>query len=193
MKRLLACLMLLLSLLALTGCRKKPEPGAMTIAPAVFSQETQDVLRVLDQEIAFYDYTIDETIKSYAVALWLCENGTWTSAGMSYGNVQPGKARIAVRVTDGGVDLFSIEESGYVKSSYPAMAQGDSGMAWASTRLNNPTAIRDGEEIPLWVRLGKREDATGSTSITVYESDFRRGDCDAGVAVTITFSSKAVE
>lgn len=54
-------------------------------------------------------------------------------------------------------------------------------------RLTNPTNIEIDKEITLWANLGTSKNALSSSE------NFREVDCDAGVAVTITFSDKNID
>jgi len=41
----------------------------MIIMPSKFSEETQEVLKIFDDEVVFLDYTIDETVKFLNIPL----------------------------------------------------------------------------------------------------------------------------
>ena len=62
MKKFISALLALAATLALSSCGGSP--AKMEVSPASFSQETRDVLTILDDEIAFFDYVVEEPIQS---------------------------------------------------------------------------------------------------------------------------------
>ena len=87
MKKFISALLALAATLALSSCGGSPTK--MEISPASFSQETRDVLTILDDEIAFFDYVVEEPIQSVSYDLWFYEEGQWRSAGKVYSDASP--------------------------------------------------------------------------------------------------------
>lgn len=187
MKKFISALLALAATLALSSCGGSPTK--MEISPASFSQETRDVLTILDDEIAFFDYVVEEPIQSVSYDLWFYEEGQWRSAGKVYGDASPGSHRIAVRVNDSTCDLYEITKSGHTKSSFPNEADFSAATMTGQSRLSNPTPIAAGKEIPLWLRLGTDQNGLS----VVLSENFREVDCNAGLAVTVTFSEEAAD
>lgn len=187
MKKILLLFALLITIM-LSAC-SKPNQN-LTIRPSQFSKETQEVLKIFDDEIMFLDYTTDETIKSLSIDLWVYQNGEWINNGNTFGNIDSVSNQIALRLTETKYDLFIIDEEGYSQHSTPDIGTDFSNYtSVTSTRMTNPTSIKPNEEIPLWVKLGTNKNSIESASLT----DFRNTDCDTGVAITVTFSDESVE
>lgn len=188
-KKYILILFLLITLLLSACTNYLTIGGKMTIKPSQFSKETQEVLKLFDDEIIFFDYKLDETVKAYSINLWAYQNGEWIGNGAIYGGFDLGD-RIALRLTDNSFDLYTIDETGHTKYSIHDLGTDFSVCtSIASTRLINPTSIELNKEIPLWVKLG-----TDKHGISIGEiHDFRNSDCNAGVAVTVTFSDKETE
>lgn len=55
-----------------------------------------------------------------------------------------------------------------------------------SNKISDPTDIVFDKEIPLWVKIGNNENGIS------IPTDFRSSNCTAGIAVTVTFSSKEI-
>ena len=79
----------------------------MTVKPSEFTEETQNVLQIIDNEIVFFDYQVSDLIRSVSVNIWSCVDGEWVSVGKSYGNLASQEGRLAVRLLDGSWDIFS--------------------------------------------------------------------------------------
>lgn len=183
-------------LLVLTSCSithsnssTSQQNSNMIIAPSKLSEETQSVLKILDEELAFFDFTVDETVKSSSIDIWTYENDSWVNSGCSRGSIESSGHRIALRLTDDNYDIFDIQENGYSKYSIESIIHFSDSTLTGSSRLTNPTPIELNKEIPLWIKLGTNKNSMR----TIVTEDFRTSDCDSGIAVTITFSDKELE
>lgn len=185
MKKLQSGLLVLALLLALTACAASAPSGqqeTMYLRQSEFSEETTRVLALLDEEFIFFDFIVDDTVKSAAVECWVYEDGAWVSQGAISAKITAPENQIALQMKDDSYSIFIMDESGHSKYSASEMdfsfentTQQLSGIA------DSPTPIVVGEEIPLWVKIGNDKDVIASTM------DFRTADCSAGVAVTVTF------
>lgn len=183
-KTLQSGLLALALLLALTACAA-PAPGGqqetMYLRRSEFSEETTRVLALLDEELIFFDFSVDDTVKSAAVECWVYEGGAWVGKGAISTKITAPENQIALQMKDGSYSIFIIDESGHSKYSAP---ETDLGFKNTTQQLSgiadSPTPIVVGEEIPLWVKIGSDKDTLASTM------DFRTADCSAGVAFTIT-------
>lgn len=186
-------IIVLLSVL-LTACGSNQKEAArnktMIMKPSEFSEETKEILKILDDEISFFDYSVDETIKSIRIDIWAYKDGKWIGAGNTFGNLKESDGRIAVRINDTSYDIFDIDETGYVKSSFESIIDFNKSKTKTSSSLSHPTEIEPGKEISLRVKLGFDTAKAVSTGTA---GDFRESDCDSGLAVTVIFSTESVE
>lgn len=191
MKKLFALALSLLLSLSLTACNDKSpsREETMFIRPSQFSEETENVLKILDDEIYFFDYAVDDSIKSSSIDVWLYEDGEWVNSGSTAGNTTDRTVQCAVRINDYGYDIFLINKDGYEKSSFKGNVEFSSEGIVAGTRLQNKTEIKADEEIVLWVKLGKDASSISSDEMR----NFRNADCTDGIAVTITFYEEELE
>jgi len=189
MKKIYFIIFVLVTLLLSACTNDLTTGGKMTIKPSQFSKETQEVLKLFDDEILFLDYKVDETVKAYSINLWAYQNGEWIGNGATSGGFDLGD-RIALRLTDNSYDLYTIDETGHTKYGINDLGTDFSVCtSIASTRLTNPTSIELNKEIPLWVKIG-----TDKHGISIGEiHDFRNSDCNAGVAITVTFYDKELD
>ena len=192
MKQRFVTVLCLLSLFALTACgaQENPSVPTPTIRPAAFSEDAQKLLDVLNSEaeaLAFFDYTVEEPIRSVSTEVWKYEDGSWKQSGHVFGNIEPGEYRMGFRLTPSGYEIFDISETGYNTYTYQDTVNLDGCAATLSTQLGDPQEIVCGEEIPLWLKTG-----SASGSIAGSLEDFRGVDCTAGLAVTVTFSDTPV-
>jgi hypothetical protein len=188
MKRIVLGILSLIIIMVLVACNNNNE-DVMIIREREFSEETKKVLSMFEDEIVFFDYKVDESIKSMSIEIWTYENGEWIKEGAVFGNIESNNEQIAIRINDLSYDIFIINENGHTKSSYPIAVDFSNSKMTSNSRLDNPTEIEANREIPLWVRLGTNKNSM--TSITL--DDFRESECDTGLAITITFSDKIVE
>lgn len=185
MKKKLFALALAIAL-CLSSC--SGSSGQITVKPSEFSEETQGVLQIIDNEIVFFDYEVSDLIRSVSIDIWNCVDGKWVSVGKSYGNLASKEGRLAVRLLDGSWDIFFIDEDGNSRTSYKGAPDMTSSVATASYRLSQPTQVEPGKAVTLWAVLGFDTNAVVHVS-----SDFRDADCTVGTAATVTFSSDVVD
>ena len=182
----------LLAGLLLTGCGAKESVGTetvkpMTIRPTVFSEETQRVLDILDDEVMFFTYATDETVQSMALDIWFYEDGEWNNAGAVKGGQESVTQDIVLRIKDTEIDVIQVHEYGQSKYTYPVTQVFSSGEMAVEDRLMTTETIVPGEEIVLYSKV-----ATDDNVIRSGEN-FRDMDCTAGMALTVVFSEEPVE
>ncbi|MDU4973653.1 MAG: hypothetical protein E6X19_13170 [Hungatella hathewayi] len=184
-------LIIMLVITILTACGTQGEQKeTMVIKPSEFSEETQDVLKIMDDEIAFFDYTVDETIKSMKIDIWEYKDGEWISSGGTSGNLESRDGRIAVRANEATYDIFEIVETGNVKTSYKSTVDFEKCVTKIASTLQRSTKIEPEKEISLWVKLGYNTTQAVSPGTA---GNFREADCDAGLVMTAVFSTETVE
>lgn len=192
MKKFISIILFLIMILSLVACKNnknhiKSTDDTMTIQKSELSEETQEVLKIIENEIAFFDYEVDNTIKSMSIDIWTYEDGKWMNSGGTYDNINSSKKRIAIRQTQNSYDIFELDDSGYTKYTYDNIVDFSKCSMQTYFRLTHPTNIEIGKEITLWVNLGTTKNFLSSSE------NFREADCNVGVAVTITFSDKSID
>ena len=179
-----------LLMLTLVGCENKESKG-MYIKPSEFSEETREVLNLFDDEVQFFDIVLDETVKSETITVWVYKNGAWEESGKTSGPVEILDRRIAIRLTKDSYDLYSMDESGYVKYTCPDLDTSfDESMGIIGSRVEGETKLILNEETPILLKIGSKSSSIDNCNVT---DDFRTIDCDAGVVVTLTVSDEIVE
>lgn len=190
MKKAISILLAVATLLSLCACSRNKR-SAMTIKPSEFSKETQEVLDLFDDEIQFFDISLDETVKSYTISVWVYRDGTWNEDGKTYGKSDLLGNRIAIRLTETGCDIYNISENGSSRCSYPVLdTTFDKPMGVATTRMTHELPIELNQEIPICVKTGSSANQMTVMNIT---EDFRNAKCEAGIAVTLTVSDAVAE
>ena len=160
---------------SLCACSQNKQSG-ISIKPTEFSEETLEVLDLFDDEIQFFDISLDENVKSFEISVWVYRDGEWFEDGKTHGNNDFLGKRIAIRLIENSYELYNISDNGHEKYSYPS--------------LDTPFEESMNKEIPICVKIG-----TSSNRMEVLDrtEDFRKIECDAGIAVTITVSDEIVE
>ena len=194
MKKCIKYFVVLSLMLCLCGCNNKSNTSnnnqEMYIKPSEFSKETLDVLKIFDNEIMFYDISINESVKSTKISMWTYHDGVWHEEGKIYGGPDLPVDRYAIRLKDKSFELYSINEDGFSKSAYDNLkTEFDKTTSKHGSRLNEKHEIKLNEEVVLWYIIG-----SNSTSFTLSDNiDFRDYECETGIAITLTVSDKITE
>lgn len=193
MKKTICALLAATMLFSLCACSQSggsaASAPAMSIKPTEFSEETQEVLELFDDEIQFFDISLDETAKSYTISIWVYQDGEWIKGGQKLGSNEFLGKRITVRLTETSCDIYNIYGKSYAKGSYSDLdTPFDDSVGIASVRIDREISIELNTEIPIWVKIG-----TTSYQMEVFDitGDFRELACNAGIAVTLTVSDQA--
>lgn len=190
MKKIICALLVGVIAFSLCAC-SQDEQSAMYIKPTEFSEETLEVLDLFDDEIQFFDISLDESVKSFSISVWVYRDGEWIEEGKTRGNNDFSGKRIAIRLTETGYDLYNIYEDGHEKYSYPALdTPFEESMGIGSSRIDREIPIELNKEIPILVKVGTSSNRMKVLNIT---EDFREIECNAGIAVTLTVSDEVVE
>ena len=189
-KKFVVLVMGVMLMFSLSACTKDDNntPTEMIIKPSSFSKETTDVLKLFDDELQFFDITLNETAKSERITIWIYKDGEWVQAGHTTGAVNQLNRRIAIRLTETNYDLYSIEDTGYNKySSSNLDTTFSESMGISRIRIDGETPIELNKEIPIVVKFGTDKDYMKVYDIS---EDFREYECNAGIAITLTVSDQ---
>lgn len=190
MKKFILIVFTMIMVVFLVACDNSQDldKDVMVIKESVFSEETQEILEIINEDIVFFDYKIDETVKSMSIDIWTCEDGKWVNSGKTYENVKSSDGRIAIKINNDSYDVITIEEDGHTTSSYNSVVDFSDYKMISSHHLSDVTEIKTDEEILLFTKL-----ATDENNISLEFDDFRNNSYDTGVAITVTFSDKSVD
>ena len=190
MRRCVSILVAIILVLSLSACAKTEQKG-MYIKPSEFTEETREVLDLFDDEVQFFDIVLDETVKSETITVWVYRDGVWEENGKTSGLVDTLERRIAIRLTENSYELYSMDESGHVKYTYPELnVSFDNSVAIIGSRVEGETQLVLNEETPIWMKIGSETSSMENYNVT---EDFRTMDCNAGVVITLTVSDEIVE
>jgi len=160
----------------------------MYIKPSVFSEETQQILELLDEEITFFDIVLNDNVKSYAISLWIFNDGKWSEQGKILGDNSADAHRIAAKITGDTCVLYSIDENGHSKCTYRDLnISFEESLGIISSKIHSETFIELDTEIPVWVKIGNDENHLESLDL----DNFKNAKCNAGFAITFTAYSEA--
>lgn len=190
MKKTISVLLAVTMLFSLCACSQNKQYG-ISIKPTEFSEETLEVLDLFDDEIQFFDISLDENVKSFEISVWVYRDGEWFEDGKAHGNSDFLGKRIAIRLTENSFELYNICDNGHEKYSYPFLDtpfEESTGIGYA--KIDREIPIELNKEIPICVKIGTSSNQMEVLDIT---EDFRKIECDAGIAVTITVSDEIAE
>ncbi len=182
MKRVLIVVLLTLVCLSMAACSQTGE--SMVIKPSTFSEETESVLEIFGDEVMFYDFEVDDTIKTVTIAIWLCNDGEWVENGALITDTDV-QNQIAIQRGDSTYDIYTMGDEGFVESASIDVNQDfEDTIHQASWKMDEPVNILAGQEITLWTEIGNN-----SEGISITEN-FRESDCTEGIAISVVFSDK---
>lgn len=181
---------------SLAGCvqdnlmkKEESKKESMVIKYSDFSDETKDILEALNgNNIIFYDFYVDNTVKSYIVNLWSYKDNEWKEVGKIGDTVDKSHYRIGINIKNQDCDIITMEENGHTKASYKIEElQFKNSRGSIIQQIESPTDIKMNQEMTLWYKVGTDKDAMEATG------DFRKIKCTDGFAVTITFYDKVIK
>ncbi len=179
MKKILA-VFLSLATIFISACAETDK--TMMIKPAEFTEETKSILEVTDGETLFFDYNVDETIKSVEANYWSYIENEWIEHGSSQLDIGELNGKIGIKMTENEYYYYQIGEN---VSSHSFKVELD--LSFTKSRqqmwseLYENTEINPNEEVVLFAKIGNNSESIHLTN------DFRESDCTEGFAVTVTF------
>lgn len=190
MKKIIYALLVGMIIFTLCACSQNKH-STMYIKPSELSDETMEVLDLFDDEIQFFDISLDENVKSFEISVWVYRDGEWFEDGKTHGNNDFLGKRIAIRLIENSYELYNISDNGHEKYSYPSLdTPFEESMGIGYSKIDREIPIELNKEIPICVKIGTSSNRMEVLDIT---EDFRKIECDAGIAVTITVSDEIVE
>ncbi len=185
MKKFLSLIISATLCLSITACSNQGQTKeeTMVIKPSEFSEETMQVIDVLGDDVLFFDFVVDDSVKSYNIEGFIYKDNDWQDYGKTSGNIDDINNRIAIKLDEEGYDIHNIDDANVrsynADGTYDAF---DSTTQQGSYKMTSITDIIIDEEIVLWSKIGNNGNGLSMND------DFRNADCTAGMAFTITFS-----
>lgn len=167
----------------------KAEENSIYIKPADLSNESTQMLKVLEGKIFYYDLITDKTIKSYILTLWNYNGDSWEEVLNSSGNLDKNHYRIGVSMVEKYFSFIIFDEDNKIVASDEfnrlQFKEGQVGNYYG--HVDDTLEIKENQEITL---LLKTSYDSLSFEIT---SDFRATNCKEGIAVTLTVATESIE
>lgn len=154
-----------------------------------FSKETEQILSLVDEELLFFDYKVDNTIKSIKIDFWSYIDCNWTSFTGYSSNLELAKKRddrIGIKINDNNCYIIYDLKNGYLMSVFEKSIKFEN-QETISKRNLGYRKIEPNKEIVLFEKYSydDREKQEFNKS-----GDFRNEKCEKGLVVTITFFDK---
>ena len=190
MKKFLSLIISMTLCLSITACSNQvqTQEETMVIKPSDFSEETMQVIDILGDDVLFFDFLVDDSVKSYSIEAFVYKDNTWQDYGITASNIDDTNNRIAIKSDAEGYDIHTMDDSGIIGYNSDAVYDAfDSTTQQGSYKITSATDIIMDEEIVLWSKIGNNGNGLAITS------DFRNADCTAGMAFTVTFSDEVLQ
>lgn len=162
----------ILLMFSMTGCMNQKA----VLKPTKFSKETQQVLQLFQDQVAFYSTKVPENARSVEIHLWTLNDGKWNDEMISQGEAKDDD--FAMQILDSSIRLIHYDDEGSVSSTINRKPIDIKDMGTAICRVEEPKEIKIGDHIPLWIQIYTRGD-----HFSVGEN-FKELDYEAGFAIT---------
>lgn len=191
MKKMMAFVVMLTCFSLLSGCGGKvmeKNQESMHIKPSEFSEETLDVLELLDDEIQFFDIQLNDTAKSFSISIWQYQDDQWCEIGTSSGQAEFLGNRLAIRLDETTYEIIHIDENGHSSIKSPALdSKFEETMAKISWKIDQEESLEINKEKVILAKIGTNKN---EFSTSIISSDFKEIECEAGIIITLTIFDK---
>lgn len=156
MKRCMIALILCLTLL-LCGCTAEKAPK-MYVEPAQLTKQEDAIVKLLgaDPDQFIYDFTVDQTVKSFQLNVYCLEDGQWvpSNGGGGYAWDNPkGRLALGFGVIPNGMRVALQCGDDYSATRHTSAEPMDTtGMSRGISRLSSRTALTYDQEVPLVIQ-----------------------------------------
>lgn len=162
----------------------------MYIEKVKFSKETEQILSLVDEELLFFDYKLDNTIKSIKIDFWSYIDGNWTSFEGYSSNLELTKKRddrIGIKINDNNCYvIYDFKKNDYLMSVFEKSIKFENPEILSKRNLGY-IRIEPNKEIVLFEKYSY--DDREKQEFNKF-GDFRNEKCEKGLVVTITFFDK---
>lgn len=159
-----------------------------TLKPCDLSDETKNVLEMFNDNIVFYDLTLDDEVKSYSLSLWIYKDNQWKEQFQSKDNLDKRNCQIGFSVIGNECYLMIIDGEKKIKmSSELEKFEFDKNLGSYSQQIDKTIDVEIDKEVLLWIKCSHN-----SLSVRIPDN-FREADCEEGFALTITLSDKTIK
>lgn len=193
-KKRLAILLgiIVVAVLVVYGNSFLPSPlKTMAIRPSEFSEETEDIIELIYDDVMFWDFKVNENVKGYSVSFWKYnqESSNWKSGGMLRGNIECLDNQIAIRINDNEYDIFLSDKDTNQKCglTMSKLNISDSSMH-RFEKITEEIEFEINKEIVLYEHIITNKIGMN----TNFDEDFREIDCDSGLVIVLKLMDKPV-
>lgn len=187
-------------IVSLAACNKQPKAPSMYIDKAQLTKQENGIATLLGASSGqlVYDFVLDEKVKSMQIRIYKLENGSWDAyADLSSAcSGQNGRLAFGFDLLANGFRVAVQDESEIGSSTYTPTTKADfSGMAHATSRLDQRTPISYEQEIPLVIQVSTTKNEIASYDVDAYFTPVKYAErgYEHVYAATILFSSEAVD
>lgn len=169
----------------------------MTIQKAYLVKEVRDLLLIFQDEIQFFDYKVDDSIKAVSIDLWEYNQNEWENIGNVFSDINNLKEnknklfRIGLKIDNNIFNIYNISNKKVSKSGYKYNVNFEDMMTTFYGFLLDTQKIEPNKEIVLYHKIGRKDDYLKMEDTII--DNFRNIKCDKGVVITITFLDKEIE
>lgn len=185
MKKIISLFLSGILIFTLVSCSQEKQ-NKMSIKPSNFSNETNEILELINDQINFFDISFDKSAKYQKISAWIIKNGEWIEIGNNISEVNTPKERIGIRLMNDNFDIFTFSDKHnkgkYTYSTKSKITNIDTPMNF---KISENTHIELNKETTLLLKISSNKN--NSIDIT---KDFRKIDSDEGIAITLIVSDK---
>lgn len=185
------CVLVLMALL-LTACGGGSSANqGMSISPAELDTQAQNVKETVAPRAKLFQYTVDDSVGAVNVTLWRYADGKWEAEAQGESPIDPASTGgIGIQMSGKKFRVMYCDADWALNGSYAAglgsnpLREADKYESGELYSMLQTQEISADQELLLWASI------SGKQETKLDYSDFRKSKCDAGVAVTATFTKQ---
>ncbi len=201
MKKIMICILTVLSITSLTACRTSDVKKDMYIEKAQLTEQEKNITNLLgmDSQQLIYDFTVDDSVKCIQINTYELTDGKWTlisgGGGLSFTD-RKGRIALGFKNIEEGLRIAVQSDGTGSSASHTARPVDDSDqMARTTSMLSDSRDISYEQDIPLAVQIATSQDRIQSYDVEYYYTpeEYVKHNYEHVYAITVRFSQKTLD
>lgn len=186
MKKEFLCLLCFVLLFTVGGCQKEEakEKASMSFYPSEFDEETKTIINKYNNDMGYFDYVINGSVKTYTIQIYYLIDGKWEKSNYLFDDNPKKNGRIVYEANKYYIEFMIDDAIYHFENNILSKINEATEYNSIFYRLDKLEKIKLNKEITLFLMAYTKENEIQASNLSGNLKDVK---AEFGYAITIKF------